>query len=134
MNLTVKPNFKVVGKVFGPLIKEFQQKLEKLDEDSVTKLQKAESISDTTLTEELVLEGMAREMVSKVQNLRKICDFHVADRITLYYSGDEKIDQCVTLFAEYIKSETLATSIVKKEDLKETYDLNGHTCSIAIER
>ena len=91
-------------------------------------------ILDTTLTDELVLEGIAREMVSKVQQLRKNKDFNVADRITLYYNGDEDIDKCIETFAEYIKNETLALEIVKKEDLTEKCDLNGHECYIDVER
>ncbi len=171
MNISVKPNFKVVGKVFGPLIKEFQTKLENLDVDSINKLQKGESINlelgneekkitaemveiritskegfnvgmennnfiilDTTLTEELILEGIAREMVSKVQQLRKNKDFNVADRITLYYSGDDKVTECVTKFKEYIQNETLSLDIIAKDNLKEKYDLNGHECLIDVER
>ena len=171
MNLSVKPNFKVVGKVFGPLIKEFQTKLETLTSEEISTLQKGETINlevggenkevtldmvdirisskegfnvgmennnfiilDTTLTDELVLEGIAREMVSKVQQLRKNKDFNVADRITLYYNGDEDIDKCIETFAEYIKNETLALEIVKKEDLTEKCDLNGHECYIDVER
>ncbi len=171
MNLSVKPNFKVVGKVFGPLIKEFQTKLEELDGDSISKLQKGEAITmniggedkeitsemvevrisskegfnvgmennnfiilETTLTDDLILEGIAREMVSKVQQLRKSKDFNVADRITLYYNGDEMVDQCVSEFAEYIKNETLSLDIVKKDNLTEKCDLNGHDCSIDVER
>ena len=86
------------------------------------------------LTDELVLEGIAREMVSKVQQLRKNKDFNVADRITLYYNGDEDIDKCVESFKEYIQNETLATSIVKKDNLTELCDLNGHECYIDVER
>ena len=171
MNISVKPNFKVVGKVFGPLIKEFQTKLENLDTDSINSLQKGDSIKlelgneekeitadmveirisskegfnvgmennhfiilDTTLTDELILEGIAREMVSKVQQLRKNKDFNVADRITLYYSGDEDIDKCVKEFKDYIQNETLSLDIIKKDKLKENYDLNGHICYIDVER
>ena len=171
MNLSVKPNFKVVGKVFGPLIKEFQTKLEGLTAEEISTLQKGGTISlevggedkevtlemvdirisskegfnvgmennnfiilDTTLTEELILEGIAREMVSKVQQLRKNKDFNVADRITLFYSGDEAVDNCVASFADYIKNETLSLDIVKKDGLTEKCDLNGHDCYIDVER
>lgn len=171
MNLSVKPNFKAVGKVFGPLIKEFQKLLEELDSESVSKLQKGDSITmsiggeekeitsemvevrisskegfnvgmennnfiilETSLTDELILEGIAREMVSKVQQLRKTKDFNVADRITLYYSGDEDVDNCVQQFADYIKNETLSLNIIKKEGLTEKCDLNGHECLIDVER
>ncbi len=171
MNLSVKPNFKTVGKVFGPLIKEFQTKLESLTSEEISTLQKGGVVNmeiggetkeitldmvdirisskegfnvgmennnfiilDTTLTDELILEGIAREMVSKVQQLRKNKDFNVADRITLYYSGDEQVDNCVASFSEYIKNETLSLDIVKKDNLTEKCDLNGHDCYIDVER
>lgn len=171
MNLSVKPNFKVVGKLFGPLIKEFQNKLENLSSTEINTLEKGNSITmiigdketeitpemvdirisskegfnvgmennnfiilDTTLTEDLILEGIAREMVSKVQQLRKNKDFNVTDRIKLYYKGDQDIDKCLNKFSEYIKNETLSVSIEQRDNLKEKYDLNGHDCYIDIER
>jgi len=171
MNMYVKPNFKEVGKIFGPLMKEFQSKLEALDLNSIFKLQKGEEITmniggedktitpnmidirisskegfnvgmennnfiilETTLTPDLTLEGIAREMVSKVQQLRKTRDYNVADRIKLYYHGDADIDECIAKFQDYIKSETLSLEIIKKDGLKEEYDLNGHICTIDIER
>ncbi len=171
MNLSVKPNFKVVGKIFGPLIKEFQTKLETLSSEEINNLQKGQSIKmtigseekeitpemvdirisskegfnvgmennnfiilDTTLTDDLILEGIAREMISKVQQIRKNKDFNVADRITLYYNGDEDIDKCIAKFSDYIKNETLSLEIVKKDNLQEKYDLNGHNCYIDVER
>ena len=163
MNLSVKPNFKEVGKVFGSLIKEFQTKLLELDMDKVNALQKGNSITmeingeekevtpsmveirisskegynvgmennnfvilDTTLTEELVLEGIAREMISKVQNIRKESDYNIVDRIELYYNGDETVNKAVDKFNEFIKKETLAVEIIVKEDINSSYDLNGH--------
>ena len=171
MNMSVKPNFKVVGKELGPLVKEFQTKLEGLSEREIEMLQSGQSIElnlggedkeitpdmvdirisskegfnvgmennnfiilDTTLTDDLILEGIAREMVSKVQQLRKNKDFNVADRITLYYNGDEDIDLTVKKFNDYIKHETLSLDIVKKDNLEEKYDLNGHDCYIDVER
>ena len=171
MNLSVKPNFKVVGKIFGPLIKELQTKLETLSSEEINNLQKGQSIKmtigseekeitpemvdirisskegfnvgmennnfiilDTTLTDDLILEGIAREMISKVQQIRKNKDFNVADRITLYYNGDEDIDKCIAKFSDYIKNETLSLEIVKKDNLQEKYDLNGHNCYIDVER
>lgn len=171
MNITLKPNFKEVGKVFGPLIKEFSSKLEVLNSNDITELQKGNSIKmtigdeekeishemvdirisskegfnvgmennnfiilDTTLTDELILEGIAREMVSKVQNLRKTKDFNVADRITLYYSGDEEVIKAVNSFTEYIKKETLAKEIINEEKSNESFDLNGHNVILEIEK
>lgn len=171
MNITLKPNFKEVGKVFGPLIKEFANLLENLDIAKISELQKGNPITmniggedktitsdmveirisskegfnvgmgnnnfiilDTTLTDELILEGIARELVSKVQNLRKTKDFNVEDRITLYYSGDEVIDDVVIKFTDYIKKETLAIDIIKEKKTSEETDLNGHVVFIEIEK
>ena len=82
-------------------------------------------ILNTTLTKDLLDEGIVRELISKVQQLRKSKDFKVADRITLYYRGDEEFTSIVTRYQEMIQSETLATEIIFKEDLSEEYDLNG---------
>jgi len=171
MNFTVKPNFKEVGKVFGPLIKEFQEKLLSLNSGDITKLQSGEVIKmtvgdkeydvdsnyvdirtnskegfdvatdtnnfiilNTELTNDLVMEGIARELVSKVQNLRKTKDFDIADRITLYYNGDDEVTEAVTKFEDFIKNETLSTDIVVKFNLKEEVDLNGHSTQIDVEK
>ena len=171
MNFTVKPNFKEVGKVFGPLIKEFQEKLLILSMSDISKLQNNEIVKmiignkeydvnsdmvdirteskegfdvatntnnfiilNTELTNDLLMEGIARELVSKVQNLRKTKDFDIADRITLYYNGDDEVTEAVTMFDEFIKSETLSVDIVVKFNLKEEVDLNGHTSYIDVER
>ena len=89
-------------------------------------------IIDTKLTDELIEEGVARELVSKVQNLRKQKDFDVADRITLYYFGD--IDNVVNNFRDYIMKETLSIKIEKKENLEEEFDLNGKLVKLDVER
>ena len=89
-------------------------------------------IIDTTLTEDLILEGIARELVSKVQNLRKEKDFDIADRITLYYYGD--IDDVVSKYSDYIKKETLSINIVSKDTLETSYDLNGKDVKLDVER
>ncbi|MEG1310121.1 MAG: isoleucine--tRNA ligase [Bacilli bacterium] len=83
-------------------------------------------ILDTTLTDELIEEGIAREMISKIQNLRKLRDFNIVDRITIFYNGDEEVLKTIEKQMEFIKNETLATSIEIKENLEETFDLNGH--------
>ena len=91
-------------------------------------------ILNTTLTEDLVLEGLARECVSKVQQLRKNNDFNIVDRINLYYSSDEEFDKCVSKFESYIKDETLALTITKSDSLTDSYDLNGHDVKLKVEK
>ena len=83
-------------------------------------------ILNTELTEDLLNEGIAREIVSKVQQLRKNKDFNIVDRIKIEYEGNEKIEEVFKLFNEYIKNETLADEIIKKELKTEVSDINGH--------
>jgi len=66
---------------------------------------------EITLTPELVAEGHARELVSRIQNLRKQSGFDVTDKIGLYISGGDLTARAFALFGEHIKSETLAAAI-----------------------
>ena len=91
-------------------------------------------IINTELTNDLIMEGIARELVSKVQNMRKAKDFDIADRITLYYNGDDEVTEAVSKFEEFIKNETLSVDIVVKFNLTEEVDLNGHMTYIDVER
>ncbi len=91
-------------------------------------------ILNTELNEDLLLEGLAREFVSKVQNLRKVQNFNIIDRITIYIEGDEEFTKALHKFEDYIKKETLAFDILSKENIKDQYDLNGHCVKISIEK
>ena len=91
-------------------------------------------VLNTNLTENLILEGLAREMVRTVQSLRKEADFVITDHINVYYAGDSDIDDMLKEFTEYVKNETLAEEIVKKDVKSEDYDLNGHAVKIVVER
>jgi len=64
----------------------------------------------TDLTPELVAEGLAREFVRRVQDLRKSADLDIADRIHLYYSATPGLQKAIEEFSEYIMTETLAVS------------------------
>lgn len=91
-------------------------------------------ILNTKLDDKLIEEGIARELVSKVQNLRKESNFNIIDRINLYYQSDELVEQSINDFEEFIKKETLAISIEKSESVDKELDLNGHNIKIKIER
>lgn len=90
-------------------------------------------ILNTELTEDLIKEGIAREMVSKVQQLRKNADFEIADRIILYYEGDATVQEVVADYATYIQNETLSVEIVL-EKTDEKFDLNGHEVTLKVEK
>ncbi|MGO1651397.1 isoleucine--tRNA ligase [Senegalia sp. (in: firmicutes)] len=92
-------------------------------------------ILDTTLSDELINEGYAREFISKIQQMRKNNDYQMMDNIKIYFNADDDISRAVEKYSDYIKSETLATeiSIVEVPDL-ETYNLNGHDTGIRLEK
>lgn len=89
---------------------------------------------DTTLTPELVREGLAREFVSKVQQLRKSSEFEVLDNIKVYYNSDDEVAQAVSEYEEYIKSETLAVELVRVDEELEVQNLNDHDTGLKVER
>jgi isoleucyl-tRNA synthetase len=91
---------------------------------------------DTVLTEELVDEGIARELVSKLQSLRKDRGLEVTDRIALRYSTeDEALDRAINRMESYICAETLAVEIVKEQDADDdgtTLSVNELSCKVSI--
>ena len=90
-------------------------------------------ILNTTLTDDLVNEGIVREMISKVQNLRKTKDFNITDRINIYYYSDTNIEERLTNYLDYIKKETLCVNLIneKRGDL---INLNGIEVNLDVER
>ena len=92
-------------------------------------------ILNTTLTDELIKEGFAREIVSKVQNLRKEKDFNIEDRIKLYYySEDNYFDSVFTDFEDYIKKETLSISLINDKKQENKYNINDKNIYLDVER
>ena len=91
-------------------------------------------ILNTELTKELIEEGIAREFISKIQNMRKVKEYNIVDRITIYYNGDEDVKETVNNQKEFIMAETLATDIVLKDSLEEKFDLNGHETYLDTEK
>ena len=72
---------------------------------------------DVTISEDLRKEGIAREFVNRIQNLRKDSGYEVSDTIAIKIQKDGKIETAVTDNMEYIKNETLATSLDLVEEL-----------------
>ena len=91
-------------------------------------------VLDTELTEELILEGLAREFVRKVQSLRKEADFVITDHINVYYNGSEKLEKMFTLYKDYVMGEVLGDKLIKDESLKDECELNDEKVSIKVER
>lgn len=91
---------------------------------------------DTLLNPDLVREGMAREFVNKVQNMRKTADYDIAQRIHVAYQGSEAVHEAVERHRDYISAEVLALSCVASTAPAGAYteelDLNGQACRVSI--
>ncbi len=92
------------------------------------------TILDTTISEELINEGLAREFVSKVQQMRKSRDFAVLDHINIYYQGDDEVEKALATHKDYIMKETLALKLEKTVKETELQDLNGRQTGIEVEK
>ncbi len=90
-------------------------------------------ILETAISDDLMLEGLARELVSKVQQMRKSADFNVTDRISIVYGGDADVDRAVETFRGYIAKETLADLVTTGEE-GDKVDLNGHKTFLKVTR
>ncbi|MBR0416790.1 MAG: class I tRNA ligase family protein, partial [Firmicutes bacterium] len=88
-------------------------------------------ILNTELSKELIDEGLAREIVSKVQQLRKAKNFEMMDRISISLEADEEVGAAVEQFRAYICGETLADCIENASGL-EKYEINGHKTGIDV--
>lgn len=91
-------------------------------------------ILNTNLTDELINEGIARELISKVQQLRKNKDFNIIDRIYIYFYADEVLMNRLDASVEFIKTETLADAIIEEKRTDEVSNLNGIDTYLDVER
>ncbi len=90
---------------------------------------------DINMSDDLLSEGIARELVNRIQNLRKAQDFEITDRIKLSITSNEKLDSAITQFADYIKSQVLADSLdITSEHYKTEVDINEELTTIDIEK
>ena len=88
----------------------------------------------TTLTQELIDEGFVRELVSKVQTMRKEADFNVTDRIVIYHMGNERIADIFDRFGKEICADTLADTIITgvMGGYTKEWDVNGETVTLGV--
>ncbi|MBR1539177.1 MAG: isoleucine--tRNA ligase, partial [Bacteroidales bacterium] len=173
----IKPNFKTLGKVYGPRMKEIAGAFGTLDQSTISAIQRAETAGesftlslaggdvvlnpgdyqissedmpgwlvvsqgaltialDVELTEELRQEGLARELVNRIQNLRKAAGFDVTDRIRLVIGRNAALEKALERFGTYVCAQTLARDI-RFEDAPEAateVEWEDGTLSIAVVR
>ena len=91
-------------------------------------------ILNTTLTEELLNEGLAREFVSKIQQLRKTENFDVEDRINIYIDANKDLINQLMTNMEYIKSETLCLNFKEDKKASTKLTINEYEILVTLER
>ena len=162
----IKPDFKVLGKKLGKLMKSVAKALQEMDQQSIAKFEKDGKIAisvaeaaepveielvdvevisedipgwlvanegnmtvalDITVTPELRKEGIARDIVNRVQNIRKSRDYEITDRINLVFGTNPETDDAIAEFSDYIAAQVLATSVVVSADCdaQEDLDIDG---------
>jgi isoleucyl-tRNA synthetase len=148
----IKPNFKTLGKIYGPRMKEIAAAFTTLDQPTISAIQRAEAAGeaytlalpggdvmlqpgdyqissedmpgwlvasqgaltvalDIEITPELRQEGLARELVNRIQNLRKSSGFEVTDRIDVTIAHNPALQEALDRFGNYVCAQTLARGI-----------------------
>ncbi|MEA4816900.1 MAG: isoleucine--tRNA ligase [Lachnospiraceae bacterium] len=93
-------------------------------------------VIDTSLTKELIDEGFVRELLSKIQTMRKEAGFEVLDRIMVSYSGSEKIDEIFKTFNIEISKDVLADSITSEslDGYSKEWNINGEAVVLTVKK
>ena len=91
---------------------------------------------DITVTPELRAEGMARELINRIQNIRKGRDYNITDRITVTVAPNELTDEAIRMHGDYISAQVLASNLeiapVENPDEDEVLDIDGNKVTIKI--
>jgi isoleucyl-tRNA synthetase len=155
VTITAKPNWKEIGRIYGAKAKERAKAIESATAEELKAIPAAEYVIrrepkkpgviqtegnvtlwlDTNLTAELIGEGRAREIVNRIQKLRKDKDFQVTDRIKVRYEAAGDLAQAITRHQAYIADEVLAASFEtggSQWDLTE--DIDGLTLKVSVSR
>jgi isoleucyl-tRNA synthetase len=93
---------------------------------------------DAVITPELRAEGRAREVVRRVQTMRKDADFNIEDRITTWYAAEGELADVMVAWGDYIRAETLSTELVAGEPpadaYTETHQVEGASIKLGVKR
>ena len=168
----VKCNFKILGKKFGPLMKQVAAAVTAMNQEQIAELESAGRLTldlngtpaeieageveiysedipgwvvanegvltvalDVTVTEELRREGIARELVSKIQNIRKSSGFEISDRIAVTITSNENTDAAIEEHKAYICNQVLADSLTIAEVPEGTaLEFDGFTLQANIQK
>jgi isoleucyl-tRNA synthetase len=93
---------------------------------------------DTDISEELLDEGLARELVHRIQTLRKQAGFDIVDYIETYYEGGPSVKRVMERFAQYVKQETLSRKMVEGKPPEGAFSksqvIDGNKVNLAVKR
>lgn len=171
LTLQIKPNFRVLGKKVGKMMRAVQQAITTLSNDQLQQLQEGKSIVvavedekitltpedvaverrvkeglvaetakgltvvlDTALSEELRQEGLAREVVNKINTMRRNASLAVVDRIKVTIDTSDRVRGAFEFHSDYICNEILAVDVAFGSCEGEQWDLNGESATIRIEK
>ena len=93
-------------------------------------------VLDMNLTPELIEEGFVRELISKVQTMRKEAGFEVTDRILIYAAGNDRIEEILKKNTEEVQAEVLADHIILEsvEGYVKEWNINGETVTMGVKK
>ena len=167
----VKCNFKIMGKKFGPLMKQVAAAVATLDQAQIAELEANGKLAldingtpaeieageveifsedipgwvvanegtltvamDTVVTDELRREGIARELVSKIQNIRKGSGFEITDKINITIAKNDNTNDAITEFNAYICNQVLANSLQIVDEVADatTLEFDGFTLDVNV--
>jgi len=121
-------------------LEELADMASKPDEYVVDDVSAPSTALEIKITPQLESEGLAREIVHRLQTMRRSAGFEIADYISTFYQGDEYIQQVMTdtKLADYIKQETLSRQLIdgapEKEAYSESHKLSGHTIVLGVKK
>ena len=165
----IKPNFKVLGKKVGGMMKQLAAAIAQMSQDDIAAFETAGTFTlcdyalvaedveiitedmpgwlvanngtitialDIELTPALIEEGIARELINRIQNLRKSSGLEITDRIVVQLENREEIAASVTNCNDYIASQVLATSLELVEGLttEQALEMDGYTVKCIINK
>ncbi len=165
----IKPNFKVLGKKVGGMMKQLAAAIAQMSQDDIAAFETAGTFTlcdyalvaedvdiitedmpgwlvanngtitialDIELTPALIEEGIARELINRIQNLRKSSGLEITDRIAVQLENREEIAAAVTNCNDYIASQVLATSLTLVDNLTNgtALEMDGYTINCIIKK
>lgn len=171
VRLKAKPNFRVLGKKVGKLMKAAQAEIDQFTQAHLAAFKRGENLKiviegetveltpedidvnrevlegliaanegvitialDTQLNDALELEGIARELVNRINTMRREAQYYVSDRIDVLIETTPRVQQAYAAYGDYIRNEVLAVNVAFGEVVGEAVDLNGEPTKILLSK